>query len=71
MKLFALLGAGALVAGSLGGAVPADAQHYGYHHDHGYRGGYRYHPYRPDFRRYGYRHRWHGYRCPYRYRRCY
>jgi len=52
MKLIALLGAGAIAAGSMMAAAPADAQRYGYHdggsygRDHyrpehrGYRGGY-------------------------------
>jgi hypothetical protein len=63
MKLMALLGAGAMIAGTLG-AVPAEAQRYrgdGYHGSYygggRYGGGYRHH-YRPAYRGYyrpGYR----------------
>jgi hypothetical protein len=61
MKLIALLGAGALAAGTLVAAAPADAQHYGYRGHHRYYGG--------DHWRGGYGHRvgygwrgrrWHG-----------
>lgn len=57
MKLIALFGAGALAAGTMVAAAPADAQRYGYGHDYGrhdgrdhYRPGYR------EFERYGYGH---------------
>ena len=74
MKLLALLGAGALAAGTMIAAVPADAQHYGhgYHRGHDYHGGYGY-GHRPYGGGYRYRHygpRWHGgYRPHYRHYR--
>jgi len=66
MKLIALLGAGALAA-TMVSAAPADAQRYGYRHDHGsygHRDGFR-GDYRPGYHRgygprYGYGHRGYG-----------
>lgn len=68
MKLIALFGAGALAAGTMVAAAPADAQRYGYGRDHGryesrdhYRPGYR------EFDRDGYGHGGgYGYRGGYR-----
>lgn len=61
MKLIALLGAGALAAGTLVIAAPADAQRYGYRGHHGYNGG---HYWRGGYGHrggYGWRGRgWHG-----------
>ena len=69
MKLIALIGAGALAAGTMVAAAPADAQHYGYGHEHGrshHRDGGRYH----DRRGYGtgrvYHRRGYGYGQRYR-----
>lgn len=77
MKLIALLGAGAVAAGTMVAAAPADAQHYGHgrydrHHDERvyrrgdyrpHRSGYRYRGYGQGYGRggYGYRGRGHGY----------
>ena len=57
MKLIGLLTAGALAAGTMVAAVPADAQRYGYHHEGGFYGRGHYRPYHRGhaFRgRYGY-----------------
>jgi len=74
MKLIAMLGAGALAAGMLG-AVPAEAQRYGYGYDRGshgygdrgYNRGFRDHGYRGG-NRYAYRGGRHGFRGDYGYR---